>query len=196
MTPEKEALFDNDFEILQFKNIYKSAQLAMAWYMAVDGEAWSDIWKDVSLPYWKDSFSNPEYHAEMRSLLENALPSLIDKYGDVEFGIGHWPTSEIILSIAHDEQILADQSAQHTLETYKPGRETGSALNGYYRTSYPEENRWPVILSNFDDETLQDGWKRFSLYTQSGYSHTPVIFYPNEWHYELLQRKNNISKLL
>lgn len=195
MTPEKEILFNSHFEILKFKDLPKPFQLAMAWYMAVDGEAWSDVWGDIELPHWSNSFSNPRYHVEMRSLLESALPSLIDKYGDDEFGIGHWPTKDIIRSIAHDESIIEYQSTEQTINSYKKGREIGPALKGYYRSSYTEEDRWPVIISNFDDETLQDGWKRFSLYTQSGYAETPVIFYPNEWHYELLQKRTSSFNL-
>lgn len=191
MPPEKEHLFENDFEILKFKNLPRPAQLAISWYMAVDGEAWADVWGDIEFPHFSNSFGNPDYHSKMRELLEGALPTLVDEYGDMEFGIGNWPTKDIVKSIAHDENIIVDQSVEQTIEGYQPGRELGIALKGYYKSSYPQEDRWPVILSNFDDETLQDGWKRFSLYTHSGYTETPVVFYPEEWHYELLQKRNN-----
>jgi len=37
---------------------------------------------------------------------------------------------------------------------------------------------WPVILSSCHNETLQDGWNRFSMYCQLKMT-IPVIWYPD-----------------
>jgi|TARA_Y100000034_G_C6675939_1_gene296955 cobalamin biosynthesis Mg chelatase CobN len=37
---------------------------------------------------------------------------------------------------------------------------------------------WPVILSNFDDEILQDGWHRFHAYIELGANEIPAVWYP------------------
>ena len=180
--PYKSELWLNDFEIKPFKDLSKPYQMAMAWYMAVDGEAWDDVWDDLP-PLKHFSHGSEEYHRYFRQRVEEALPLFIERYGNVEFGVGSWPTSAIIQSIAHDEHI--DRPAEETIAIYN-SPEPDKYLENYHVKAYPEDYRWPAILSSFEDETLQDGWKRFGFYAGAGYKETPVIFYPTERHYELL----------
>jgi hypothetical protein len=58
-------------------------------------------------------------------------------------------------------------------------------MKDYFATSYPIEDRWPVIMSPFEDETFQDGWHRFHIYVANGHPDIPVIFYPENWHHEM-----------
>lgn len=187
--PRKRELFDNDFEILKFRDLPAPYQMAMAWYMAIDGEAWCDVLDGVDVVPYENSFSNPVYHETWKKNLEQKMPEFVNLYGDVEFGIGQWPTADLVRSIAQDEPFISEQSEDETIAEYAKDHPLGSSMHGYYKSEYPEEGRYPVILSSFDDETLEDGWKRFSLYTRSGYESTPVIFYPEDWHYDLLRER-------
>lgn len=187
--PRKRELFDNDFEILKFRDLPAPYQMAMAWYMAIDGEAWCDVLDGIDVVPYENSFSNPIYHETWKKHLEQKMPEFVDLYGDVEFGVGLWPTADIAKTIAADEHIIADTPEDVTIASYAKGRPLGTSMQNYHKHEYPEEGRYPVILSSFDEETLQDGWKRFSLYARSGFEMTPVIFYPREWHYDLLRER-------
>jgi hypothetical protein len=51
---------------------------------------------------------------------------------------------------------------------------------------YPEhgpDDRWPVLLSDQDFETLRDGWHRFSSYVRGGHTDIPTIFPPKTRHF-------------
>jgi hypothetical protein len=42
---------------------------------------------------------------------------------------------------------------------------------------YPEAERWPVILSSSDEETLDDGWHRMHAYIASEHLTVPAVFF-------------------
>ncbi len=178
---EKLELFEQGFEIIPFRDLPASHQLAMAWYMAIDGEAWIDIIDYDKLD--RDHGNITDEGARRKAYateLENYMPAFIAQYGDVEFGIALWPVNSLIKSIAGDEGF---ERFQGDIGALRADYET--PIQQYFRTSYPAENRWPVIMSSFDDETLQDGWHRFHIYVSLQHSDIPVIFYPQEWHRDM-----------
>jgi len=64
-------------------------------------------------------------------------------------------------------------------------RDGGELHGDFYEYNGPAEtwinavdhgnSRWPCILSNFDDELLQDGWHRFYGYIKAGHSTIKVL---------------------
>jgi hypothetical protein len=47
---------------------------------------------------------------------------------------------------------------------------------------HPRTNRWPVILSSTNEETLQDGWHRLHCYVRQRARLIPAVRYPKPHH--------------
>jgi hypothetical protein len=178
--PEKLNLYQQGFDFVEFRDLPVPYQMAMAWYMAVDGEAWDDIidYDAVEIP--DDAQQGDHSHdAAYKATLRKLLPEFVAQYGDVEFGVATWSTEDLIASIAGDDGFREEEpDIEGTRSNF------AEPIKGYFTTRYPETDRWPVIMSNEDDETLQDGWHRFHIYVSNGHKDIPVIFYPEEWHRE------------
>lgn len=81
------------------------------------------------------------------------------------FGIGKLPTRPLIDEVMHDEE-LADYPSW-------------AAYHAWYLSlgRVPaHRERWPVILSKDNYETLEDGWHRFHSYVRDGRRVIPVIW--------------------
>ncbi|TLX16072.1 hypothetical protein [Rhizobium sp. MHM7A] len=180
--PEKSSLYEQGFEFVKYRDLPTPYQMAMAWYMAVNGEAWDDIidHDEIGMPDDVENSDDPRWHACYKAALENLLPKFVKKYGKVEFGVATWDTESLIASIAGDDTFKEDGvDIDGTRSWFK------TPMQNYFTTSYPEKDRWPVIMSGFEDETFQDGWHRFHIYVANGHSDIPVIFFPEEWHRDL-----------
>lgn len=180
--PEKSTLFEQGFEFVKYRDLPVPHQMAIAWYMAVNGEAWDDIidHDQIDLPEDVENSDDPRWHSTYKAALEKLLPRFVRKYGKVEFGVATWDTESLITSIAGDDTFKEDGiDLNGTRAWFK------TPMQNYFTTSYPETDRWPVIMSGFEDETLQDGWHRFHIYVANGHPDIPVIFFPEKWHREL-----------
>ncbi len=160
--PSKLALFDQGFEIVRYRDLSRPYQLAIAWYMAIDGEAWNDL-----IPF--EEHTIPEYSTDvdawrnlMLRLLDEAMPKFLESYGDVEFGVGLWSTENLLRSIVDDSDVDGTTFKEFRDSYKKP-------IRGLASSYYEEEKRWPSILSGFSDETFQDGWNRFHTYVSNGH---------------------------
>lgn len=139
-------------------------QLAIAWYMAIDGCAWAP----QGLP---DGLTTDD--AGFREAFEAGLPDYVQSYGDIPFGI-------VSLSAeALKEDVMLTQDIAESFTTF----------DDYHRwyvgggvPRHPEKDRWPVILSSYGDESLQDGWHRFHSYVRDGVTEIPAVFYPGPEH--------------
>jgi hypothetical protein len=91
------------------------------------------------------------------------------KYGNKKFGYVEIPAGALIEAVMGDLEIK-DQFKE--FEDYH---------DWYVRQGHMPEhesrNRWPVILSHYDEETLQDGWHRFHNYIQQGARMIPALYY-------------------
>lgn len=145
---------------MPFRNLPRPAQLAMAFYMAVDGEAWPLPPKYVP------------YEVSFRTIkrdFPSMLPWFVKEYGDRKFGYVEIPTEILIREIMADADIedqfkeFADYHRWYVKHGPMPRHEP--------------RNRWPVILSSEEDETLQDGWHRFHDYVRQGAEIIPALYY-------------------
>lgn len=184
---EKLKLFEQGFDLVAFKDLPPEHQMAMAWYMAVDGEAWDDVidWDSIKFPKGIGNSDDPRWHETRKQVVADNMQSFIEKYGDREFGIATWPAKDLVTSVAGDDFAKEEgYSFDRLWANYQ------KPVENYFVTSHPKDRLWPVIMSNHDDETLQDGWHRFHLYVANGHEDIPVIFYPEAWHYELKAQLN------
>lgn len=150
--------------VMRFRDLPVPAQLAMAYYMAVDGEAWE-------LPEEVQSSSVREIRKEFREL----LPWFRKKYGSKRFGYVVIPMEAIKESILEDPYLVEEIG---TFDSYEAYDEWLHGQPGFRTNVHPTTNRWPVILSSEDEETLQDGWHRLHAYYHQGARMVPALYYP------------------
>ncbi len=179
---EKLNLFEQGFEIVPYRDLPTAYQMAIAWYMAINGEAWDDVINHdkVNIPEDVENSDDPRWHEGYKKAVTDHLPKFVKKYGKIEFGIATWTAESLISSISGDDTFKEDgiDLGGTRAAFHKP-------MQNYFTTEYPMENRWPVIMSSFEDETFQDGWHRFHIYVANGHEDIPVVFYPEDWHFEM-----------
>lgn len=146
-------------KLFKFSELPETAQDALIHYMSVDGAAWAvaENWED-----WKWGEGKPsdlEGRLEVLADITKFRQRFIDRWGDVEFGYVEIPSEELF------ESINADEDFSHRWATV--GNEDEYDIP-----------TWPVILSPFPTETLQDGWHRFYRYLELK-AVVPVIWYPD-----------------
>jgi hypothetical protein len=157
------AVLIDGHRVLPFKELSVPYQMALIWYMAVDGCAWEDV----------DLEDFPTDPVEFKAAIERAIPDYVRFYGEQMFGVVNVPSEAIKHSVmAVSAEISADfPSFDEYHQWYVSHNDT---------PSYGSENRWPVILSDFEDEVCQDGWHRLHAYLRAGHADVPAIFYLSE----------------
>jgi hypothetical protein len=156
-------------QVMPFAQLPQEAQLSMAHYMALDGEAWHPS------PQFEDkAYRHPSNRGWFTRHLKADLPHYIAKYGKERFGLVQIPmaklTEAVWLSSPSDlQKDFAGFDEYH--EWYVSNNDT------------PEHNgsRWPVILASDQDEeaVLQDGWHRFHSYYRDHARIVPALYYPH-----------------
>ena len=158
-------LLAGKYSIRPYSELTRPYQLALAHYMAVDGEAWDNF---LVLPSTRNT------QEVICRALNLALPQYVKQYGQVKFGIAKLTSRAVIKSVAATPEIAED------FEDWKAYHKWYCSQGG--AVDHPRRNRWPVILSNTDDETLRDGWHRLHCYVSQGARNLPAVFYPHPHH--------------
>lgn len=150
--------------MMPFRELPVPAQLAIAWYMAVDGEAWE--LPPQFVPY---HVSVQKITREFRSM----LPWFRKEYGSKRFGYVEIPTDVLTDEVMEDVWMAEDLPPMRDFEEYHRWY-----VGQKHMPDHPATGRWPVILSGFEDETLQDGWHRLHDYYRKGAEMIPAVYYP------------------
>jgi hypothetical protein len=168
-----------DGQLVRYADLPHEAQLAMAQYMAIDGEAWQApeaVYEAFgkAFKYSHTSKKWREIQAAAHQMFIDSLPLMVQKYGSIEFGyIAALPMKVLIESVMKDADMKKDYAGLEGWKQYH---------DWYMGTGTKHEapsDLWPVILSSFDDETLQDGWTRFHQYAERHLLTCPALFYPH-----------------
>ncbi len=141
-------------KVMPFQSLPLPAQLAAAHYMAIDGEAWE-------VP--------PDF--DRKKDFKSLLPWFRGKYGTKKFGYVEIPTEVLTAEVMKDDEEVGrfkDFDEYHRWYIGLPGG----------IPNHPKKDRWPVILSSFEEETLQDGWHRLHTYYHQGAEMIPALYYP------------------
>lgn len=186
-TPSRlDQLIGNEYDVLPFRDLPEPAKLALVQYMAVDGDAWEALFNHQAgtLHYEGGQFitSNAEPLIEA---LRRALPDYDALYSEKMFGILDVSSERLKAAIMQDEELASsfkDWDEYHA----------SYAAPGDVPLHAPHD-RWPAILSNVDDETLQDGWHRTHSYLSQGHATVPLIFFLKS---TTIQVASLISRLL
>ena len=152
----------NRGNVMKFSELPQTAQDAIIHYMSVDGAAWAvkEDWPDWKWGEGKPS--TPEMRQEALDDIAKFRAKFIENWGDEPFGFTEVDPQELLESMKGDEFFVDD--------SFNENNETCSSDSEY------SEPTWPVILSAFPCETLQDGWHRFGRYLRLQ-KKTPVIWY-------------------
>lgn len=161
-------LVGSNFTVCPYEKLPVPHQLAIAWYMAIDGDAW----EPQGLP---DDMTVEG--AGFRQAFEAGLPGYVRAYGKTMFGIASLRVEALKDDVMRTHDIAEEFS---TFDDYHRWYVGGGV------PCHPEMDRWPVILSSYGDETLQDGWHRFHSYVRDGVTEIPAVFYPGPEHLKAL----------
>lgn len=134
--------------------------MAIAWYMAIDGEAWELTIKEI-----------PNGQHNLKHWLSTTGLSVIEKlYGDRRFVIAEIAMSDLQQCVMQDPEILENWDSWKDYHQW------------YIQAaddipSHSSRNPWPVILASTHKETIEDGWHRFHRYSQIGMNTIPCIIF-------------------
>jgi len=156
-TPNRmNSLISNDYIVKTFSELPTPFQMAIIWYMAVEGDAWDK----VDLPNInEDNFKNG---------FNDFLPDFVKIYGDRKLGVAYLKSDKICGSVMQDPEIAEEFSSW---SEYHSWYTSGSTPN------HPDNDLWPVILSDDDSETIHDGWHRFHSYIRKNIATIPAVFF-------------------
>ena len=151
-----------------FRNLPESHQMALVWYMAVDGDAWDELFILRG-------------NKTLKRNIRKVLPKYVKKYGHLKFGMVDVPTEAIKAVI---EQGFDDDREFKDFDSYHKWYLLGQDIPKHSRT-----NRWPCILDSSNRpahwDILEDGWHRLHFYIKDGHKTIPCISYLPKIKYKL-----------
>lgn len=155
---------------MSYADLPEPAQLAIAYYMAIDGEAWELL---IPPPRgWRQAKSR-----EYAFGLKKALPEYVELYGHLRFGYVLIPMDELVTEIMRDSCIqegMKELGHEKSFDEYHDWY-----VSQGHMPDHSSRDRWPVILAGRgdDEETLQDGWHRLHDYYRKGARVVPAIWF-------------------
>lgn len=167
-TPSRlDTLIKGRHRIERYADLPQPHQLALANYLAFEQRGWAP---ELVIDGIRDKRG-------LSAALVQALPALVERYGERLFGMARLPASEVKRAVMGDVDVDLDvwpnwaaYHAWYCLPASGPVPD------------YPKQGRWPVILSNHPAETLQDGWHRLHCYARQGARVIPAVFFPEARH--------------
>lgn len=162
-------VWDHDGVIMSFDRLPTESRMALIQYKAVDGEAWA--LSPMLLRVLKETAGDNIPEKVWVGKLRRTVPYYTKHHGAELFGyIAALPTSALT-AVVMDDAALVDRfdDFQHYHDWYM-------SIIGKHQAV--DRRPWPVMLSNFPDETLQDGWTRFHQYVEQGQQTLPAIWFP------------------
>jgi len=164
--------------VLPYRDLPAEAQMALAQYMAIDGEAWerADVLVEEIHRRCREHRREGQddvLTAGWEGVFRAALPFYVELYGDWEFGIVEIPTVVLVKEVMTRNQDMQDWGGDWE------GYHGWYKSEGYKHTATGSKP-WPVILGSFPDEVLEDGWNRFHQYVERGLPTIPAVWFPGE----------------
>lgn len=163
--------------IVLYRDLTIESQMAIAHYMAIDGEAW-DTTRELENAFEKHRSRFPSAKATASKLATKAwaetfakfIPYYVKKYGHLDFGYVEIPTTVLCDTILkHNPDLKEYFSFTSYHKTYD--------ARGYKHQA-TSDKPWPVILHC--EDILQDGWNRFHQYVKRKLPTVPAVWYPHK----------------
>ena len=159
-----------------FAHLPPPAQKALAFYMAVDGEAWVAVWEHLN----SDTAS-----------IDDAMPWLIEHYGSYPIKLFDILTADLKIVICDPESDLMIAGQHNDWEVYHAWYMTSAqwSYEGRPRGKPAGSSEiWPVLLDFDNADILQDGWHRFNQYAAEGLDTVPCLHFPDDSASRAIQR--------
>lgn len=152
-----------------YKDLPRTHQMAIAWYMAIDGEAWETygINMDKQPTTLSSDKNKDKWEVYLKKQTSRHLSSYVKEYGHCKFGVVEIPTEVVIKKVMNTVEVdfeSVDGFRKHCSEMLSAPH-------------YPSKNRWPCILADDNYNVLQDGWHRFHSYVRADHKTIPCIYY-------------------
>lgn len=128
--------------------------------------------RDLPQHYQMAIAQYPDWDGASKDELLAILPEYIRKNGDDKWGVVALPANRVKQAVLADEDIASSFSSWEEYASWYCGS-LGDSV-----PQYGPDNRWPVILSSDDYDTIYDGWHRMHSYLRSGHADIPAIFNP------------------
>lgn len=173
-----DTLIEENYALVQFKDLPEPYQRSMVFYMAVDGEAWTEPFEDVDGPRFDAGKDGADWHAYWNARVAERMPQFISIYGDEYFGIAEIPTERLLTHMVHSLELQGDK--RQTAAEFRA--DMNSVMDAPFH-DHAKVDRWPVILSDIFEETMQDGFHRLGNYVRHEAPTIPAIFYPSDRHF-------------
>lgn len=106
--------------------------------------------------------------------IKQALEDYQRHYGDEVFGVANLAAQRL------KEAVMCDEDIAHSYPNWDAY--TQSYCSSGDVPEHAGDDLWPVMLSQDDYETLQDGWHRLHSYLRAGHQTIPAVFSPCDRH--------------
>ena len=149
-------------QVLPYAKLSKPSQLAMAFYMSVDGEAWP---LPKALQDFPDLSRTPEFQAAFR----RQRCHYVRRHGCEAFGYVELPLQtaiDMVWFCRDPGETHGSFEAYH--KWYKP----------FIEDKHSAKDPWPSIIDTGGETFLQDGWHRFHRYVDLKLKKLPFLYYP------------------
>jgi len=158
--PRIRNLIGNDFTITTFSALELDIQASVAWVMSNDGGAWSDAFSPSDMLFEQFKESYPQHQL-----------AFVKAYGGERLGF-----------VTLDAQVLMECVMQDPdVEDAETWEEAAETLMRYFPDESISDTSFPVILSDDEDQTLQDGWPRLCRNLQAGAQKIEAMFFPESF---------------
>ena len=153
-------------KVMAFKDLPLGFKLSMVHYMAVDGEAW-----ELCPAAFTRTGAYRRLGANLNQILADNISFYDERYGHLKFVIAMVPKAEYCKSLMANFKKNDDMKHLSTVDGFLKEYEQGGPVVNHKDAS------WPVILSGFPEELIQDGWHRQHCYLNKGFPVIPCIGY-------------------
>jgi hypothetical protein len=147
--PVSKMIRDHGGVVLTYRQLPPEAQLSLAQYMSIDGEAWdvapvAQKYLDANPGFMRHYYDNPDAEKQWEKVMRASLPFYVRTYGNERFGyIAELPIKVLIRAVLKDRDIQDSDSQRQTWEKYH----RWYMDKGVAHTA-SSKNPWPVMLSS------------------------------------------------
>ena len=156
------AIIAHGGRVMPYAKLSKPAQLAMAFYMSIDGEAWP-------APKVLQNFPGPARTPEFQAAFRRQRCHYVRRHGHETFGYVELPRKKAIDLVwyCRDEE-----------ESHGSFAEYHKWYQGFNEYEHSAKDPWPSIIDTSGVSFLQDGWHRFHRYVAMELEKLPFLYYP------------------
>lgn len=152
-------LIGDSARIVPYAELPLEHQLAIAYYMAINGSAWE---------FDYDAVSDLDDTSFMQ-FFKTCIPLFIKKYGSMSFGMTTITSEQAKAALMANPEIAESFATWDEYHAWYLGAQGVPKYTG---------NMWPVILgAEGDDETFEDGNRRLHSYLRDGHEIIPAVYY-------------------